>query len=108
MTRSCLVNASWSLASPVCKIVSCAPPKGIEHGHVKREKNLRMDQLFVIFGVWIRTRKGNSELKCLAKRHGVILCQKVYHYHVQDQYLPHMVQFFFRALVVEKHSSFQL
>ncbi|GFR11206.1 sushi, von Willebrand factor type A, EGF and pentraxin domain-containing protein 1 [Trichonephila clavata] len=67
MTRSCLVNASWSLTAPVCKIVSCAPPTGIEHGHVKG-KNFTYGSIVRYFCESGYELEGSSELRCLAKK----------------------------------------
>ncbi|KFM77244.1 Sushi, von Willebrand factor type A, EGF and pentraxin domain-containing protein 1, partial [Stegodyphus mimosarum] len=67
MTRSCLVNESWSLSIPRCKIVSCILPPEIEHGHVEGSNHTFGSTVKYVcdFGYQL---EGSSELQCLADK----------------------------------------
>lgn len=67
MTRSCLINETWSLEIPFCQIVSCMPPPEIDHGRVEG-KNFTFGssiQYFCDFGYQL---EGQSTLMCLAEK----------------------------------------
>nr|XP_042895666.1 sushi, von Willebrand factor type A, EGF and pentraxin domain-containing protein 1 isoform X2 [Parasteatoda tepidariorum] len=67
MTRSCLINESWSLVIPTCKIISCPPPSHIEHGKYEESKFTFGSKVTYLcdFGYKI---EGSFELTCLADK----------------------------------------
>lgn len=67
MTRSCLVNETWSLDVPSCHIVSCMPPPEIEHGRIVGNNYTygSFIQYFCDYGYQL---EGQSKLQCLAEK----------------------------------------
>lgn len=67
MTRSCLINESWSLTIPSCKIISCIPPPEIANGRMEG-KNFTFGSYIEYFCDFGYQLEGESKLECLAEK----------------------------------------
>lgn len=105
MTRSCLINESWSLVPPKCNIISCMTPPSIEHGRVEGT-NLTFGSTVNYFCKFGYEIEGNSELICMANKmwsHAVPKCQPL---PCSRPIPPNHGTVLFRVLVVDSSVQF--